>query len=77
MWWEKRSQREFSTDEGTNYGTDISISPNSYEKEDKSNSGSSVKILYEVVNITDSDSGASGVENKKVLDANNTCRHFT
>ena len=36
-----------------------------------------MKILYEVVNVTDSDSDASGVENKKVLDANNTCRHFT
>ena len=29
---ERRSKSEFSTDEGTNYGNDISISPNIYEK---------------------------------------------
>ena len=70
---EKRSKSKFSTDEGTNYGTDISISPNSYEKEDKSNGDSSVKILYEVGNVTDSDSDTSGVKNKKVSDVNNIC----
>ena len=33
-----------------------------------------MKILYEVVNVTDSDSDTSGVENKKVSDVNNICR---
>ena len=42
---ERRSKSELSTDEGTNYGTDISISPNSYEKKEKSTSGLSVKII--------------------------------
>ena len=36
-----------------------------------------MKILYEVVNLTDSDSDNMGVEDKKVLDVNNICRHFT
>ena len=31
----KRSKTESATDKGTNYGTDISISPNSYDKEVK------------------------------------------
>ena len=68
---ERRSKSEFSTEEGTNQDTDISISPNSYDKEEKSTGGSAVKILYEVVNLTDSDSDNSGVKEKMVLDVKN------
>ena len=38
-------QTELSSDKGTNYNVDISMSPESSKKEDKS-TGSSVKVIY-------------------------------
>ena len=59
---------ELSDGEKTNHESNISISPNN-----KSNSGSSVKILYEVINLKDSGSKTLEVMNMKVSEI---CRNI-